>query len=365
MRWGLAGFVVGLAVAALAVAIREARQAPAREAAAQRLAQAEAAAKEAEAAAAGAGKRFETALEDNEMLRKGLKEMDAELKAARAAGPASGPAAVGGAPPPRPRKSLKELAAELARWNERLRGKTWDTWPKEARELQEQVMAAMQELAEAMGVSVQEAMRSPDGMSLLLLELLAQSVPPLDAAQEAKLRELLAAEKPAWDAWREAKAGMSALEGRRKFLDLAGGTRDAFFAALTEDQRATVSGYGLFDQNIQGSQTWFDGPKAAVTKALADQWASTLSLDEKQAAAVAPIVEDYVRLSRELNDSIWNRRYAGEDLTREEDYALRLDLMIATQKRIAEAALLTTEQEQAMKEWQFTYGVNVTDDAGK
>lgn len=354
-KWGLAGFLAGLLVGAAAFLVLERRRAPAVEAAAVRLSNAEKAAAAAGETAADAQEKLARLEAERDGLRRENRALEASLEKAleRLDGPA------GGGPPKR--RSLKDVAADLARWNDRLRGKTWDTWPKEAKALQAELQELMSALAAELGISPEEAMRSPKGLSALLIELLGQSVPPLTAAQEQQLRDLLAGQLPAWEEWMKSRGEMTALEARRRFLDLAGADRKAFLASLSEEQRAIISGYGLLDQQIQGSQTWFDGTKAAVTKAVAADWTATLSLTEQQQAAVAPIVEEYVLKSRELNDSIWNRRYAGEELSREEDYALRLDLMIETQKKIAESARLTDEQMQAMKEWQFTYGVNITD----
>jgi hypothetical protein len=212
-----------------------------------------------------------------------------------------------------------------------------------------------------MGVSPEEAMRSPRGMSLLLLELLARLQPPLDAAQELRLRELLAAQEGDWQKFLAGREGLSALEQRQAFLEYAGPARDAFVGALTEEQRAAIAGYGLLEMQIQGSQTWMDGPRAQVTDSLVTQWSSTLGLNEVQSRGLQPIVSEYIDRSRALNDEIWNRRYAGETLTREQDYAMRLGLMIETQKKIDATLSLTDDQKKAMKDWPFTYGVNLTD----
>ncbi len=352
MKRAIAGFAAGLVVAAAAYRLGATRQDAAVEAARDR-------ASVAERSEAAARVERERSVAELEGLRGEVRDLKARLEAPPS--PAAPPPQAGPAPAPRPRPDLRALAADLARLRPKFRGSGWDDWPPEAREQRERIEEALLALAAELEISPDEASRTPDGLALLALELLRQSTPPLDPAQETRLRALLDATRPDWERWRSERASKTALEARRGFLDVAGRTRSEFLAALSPEQRALVQDFGLLERQIQGSQVWFDGPREAVTRSMAARWATALDLDERQAAAVDPIVRDYIRQAAVLNDSIWARRRAGEELSREADYALRLDLMIATQKRIAEAAGLNPAQVQALKEWQFTYGANVTD----
>lgn len=360
------GFLAGALVAGLCfkflqrrdAAEQEAARAVAAEEAGRRLAAAE-------AETAGEREKRTTAEAAGAKLRSDVQGLKERL----AARPAEGGGGGTQGRPPRSRRSMADLAAVLAGLNATFAGRNWESWPKEAKDLQGELMELMNQLAAEMGVTPDEAMRSPRGMSLLLLELLARMQPPLDAAQEARLRELLATQDTAWQAWLDRRGDQSALEQRRDLLALVGPGRDAFLAELTPEQRGAIAGYGLLEMQIQGSQSWLDGPRAQVTGTLTAQWSSALGLNENQTRDMAPLVTEYIDRSRALNDEIWNRRYAGEDLSREADYAMRVQLMIETQKKISDTLRLTDDQAKAMKEWGFTYGVNLTDgqaaDSGK
>ncbi|MCE9582434.1 MAG: hypothetical protein K8T20_08075 [Planctomycetes bacterium] len=366
-KWLFLGFIAGALSSALLFKVVEGRRTAAAEEAAKAVAaaKAEADGRAAEAAAgalAKAEEKFERAVAEGARTYKENLELKKQLAASgRPPGP-GGPVAVGSAAPKK--RTFRQLAADLAGLRDKLKGKKWDAWPPEAKELQDELLARMNELAKSMGLSLEEAMRSPEALGLLV-DLLAQSVPPLDAAQEAKLRELLAAESDDWKAFMSSRDQMTALEARRKLLDLVGASRESFFSALTPEQREMLGSYGIFDSQIQGSQTWFDGPRAKVTQEILAQWSSTLSLSETQSKTVAPIVDEYINKSRDLNESIWTRRKNGEELSREKDYAMRVDLMIETQKKISDTLSLTPDQQKAMKGWGFTYGANVTDEMDK
>ena len=213
-------------------------------------------------------------------------------------------------------------------------------------------------------MSIEEILAMPCGLESLMLELLAQSVPPLDAATEAQLRELLASQEKAWAEFLGSREDLTRLEQLQKFIDLAGTSRTEFMKALTPEQQALLKGFPVFDQDMQGSQSWVDGPRAKVTASITEQWSTSLGLDEGQTAALKPLVDEYITLQRDLNESIWDRRRAGEELSRQADYSLRLGLMIETQKKIGDTLRLTEDQQKALREWQFTWGANVTDEMG-
>ncbi|MBI2922959.1 MAG: hypothetical protein HYY18_18040 [Planctomycetes bacterium] len=367
-KWGLSGFLAGGVLSAVLFwALAGRRMAQEAEAArtAASTAAAAAAADLAAAEKAGADARAERdrAREEAGTFQKENEALKAE---AAEANPGAGTVAGGNAGnrQPPPRRAWKDLAAEFNRLKDKLRGKTWDQWPPEAEQLKKDLFALFNDLARERGMSIEEILAMPGGMESLMLELLAQSVPPLDAATEAQLRDVLAAQEKAWAQFLESREDLTRLEQMQKFIELAGASRAEFVKALTPEQQALLKGFPVFDQDMQGSQSWVDGPRAKVTASITDQWSTSLGLDEGQTAALKPIVEEYITLQRDLNDSIWDRRRAGEDLSRQADYVMRLQLMIDTQKKINDTLRLTEDQQKALRDWQFTWGANVTDEMG-
>ncbi len=365
IKWGLSGFLAGaLASAILLWALQQRRAAADGEAA-----QAAAAAREAvasterdAAAKAASALRVERdrAIDEAAGLKKKIYELESRPSAA---GNGGGPA---GERPGKPtRRSWKDIAADFGRLGGKLRGLPMDSWPPEADALKKDMQEALAALAAELRMSVDQVLASPRGLEALMLEMLAQTVPPLSAAEEARLRELLATQQEAWDKFAASAADLSRLEQTRGFVDLAITSREEFFSALTPGQAEFLKAFPALNQDLQGSQTWLDGSRAKVTATMTDQWSASLGLNEIQKAALGPLVTEYIDKERALNEEIWGKRRAGEELSRQADYSMRLGLMIETQKKISDTLSLTPDQQKALRDWQFTWGVNVTDEMGK
>jgi hypothetical protein len=324
----------------------------------------------AEVAAAEAEKRT--------ALRRESAEREKEIEKARAAieslrrqnaelqqvGPRGGPGAgagpgAGGPQPKAKRKSWKELAARVMELRDLLRGRGRGEWPPEAGDLEQQLREAMTMLAAELGVSFDEAMASPGGLSTLLLELLAQSNPPPDAATMAKLQDVVAASEADWKAYLEGREGMSRLERRSALVGLTETGYGSLLDALSPDQAKAVAGLDLFGEAGRGGpQMWVDGNKETVSARLTENWSATLRLDAAQTEKLKPIVDEFVEKSARASYEMWKKEKAGEEVDR---FAVQLELSLWMQKRLGESVPLSAEQEKAMREWGTVYGVNVAD----
>lgn len=365
IKWGLSGFLAGAIASAILLWVLQQRRAAADGEAAQAAAVAREVVTSAErdaAAKAASALRVDRdrAIDEAARLKKKIYELES-----RAASAGNGGGPTGERPAKPARRSWKDIAADFGRLGGKLRGLPMDSWPPEADALKKDMQEALAALAAELGMSVDQVLASPRGLEALMLEMLAQTVPPLSAAEEAKLRELLATQQEAWDKFTASAADLSRLEQTRGFVDLAIASREEFFSALTPGQAEFLKAFPALNQDLQGSQTWLDGSRAKVTASMTDQWSSSLGLNETQKAALGPLVTEYIDKERALNEEIWGKRRAGEELSRQADYSMRLGLMIETQKKIAGTLSLTPDQQKALREWQFTWGVNVTDEMGK
>ncbi len=368
IKWGLSGFLAGAIASAVLLWVLQQRRAASEAEAAQAAAAARDAATTAErdaAAKAASALRVDRDRAIDEAA--GLKKKIYELESRAAAGNGGGQAGerTGGQAGKPTRRSWKDIAADFGRLGGKLRGLPMDSWPPEADALKKDMQEALAALAAELGMSVDQVLASPRGLESLMLKMLAQTVPPLSAAEEAKLRELLATQQAEWDKFAASASDLSRLEQTRGFVDLAIASREEFFSALTPGQAEFLKAFPALNQDLQGSQTWLDGSRAKVTASMTDQWSASLGLNETQKAALGPLVTEYIDKERALNEEIWGKRKSGEELSRQADYSMRLGLMIETQKKIAGTLSLTPDQQKALRDWQFTWGVNVTDEMGK
>lgn len=368
LKWLLTGFLAGaIASAALFRVLHHRRVAQeAQQAAAAAALREETIATEREAAAKSAAalrRDRDRAIDESAKLKKRVFELESYAggREGKRAGGREGEQEGG-------RKAAKtwaEIASQLGALAGKIRGLPMDSWPPEAEALKGDLRAAFEALAAELGMTPEEAMHTPGGLEALMLELLAQAVPPLSAEEEARLRELLAAQETDWERFREECADLSRLEQLRAFTELSLTSREQFLATLSPGHAELLKDYPLFTQDWQGSQTWIDGSRSKVTAAITDQWSASLGLNDAQKAALQPLVTEYIDRERALNEDIWARRRKGEDLSRQADYALRLGLMIETQKKISGTLSLAPDQEARLRDWQFTWGVNVTDEMGE
>lgn len=350
--WGLAGLIAGALLSALLLkAVETGRGAPAI------------------GSGAGEGPATASVAPETEKLRaeaaasrKEAEELRSELQALRReieASSRNGTTGGGKASPARA-KSWRELAAALSKVRDKVRGKKWDDWPDDCKNLQLEMFAAVTELSRRLGLPFDEALLSPEGLSLLLVELLGQSDPPPSPEEQARLEALLASTEGPWKEYLAARGGLSALEMRLARMETSKKTMGAVLAGLTPEQMEIAKAYEIFENHEDGGpQKWIEGSREKVTKELSADWVKTLQLDPIQETAIRPVVDDYIVKAMELNQGFWKRRQEGEEVPWAQQWRAQADLMIATQKKLAETARLTEEQAKAMKEWGEVYGVNI------
>ncbi len=261
-----------------------------------------------------------------------------------------------------PVKAWKEIAAKLAKLREKVRGKKWDDWPAECKDLQLEMFATATALSRELGMPFDEALMSPQGLTRLLIEVLAQSDPPPSPEEKARLEALLASTEGPWQEYAASRAGLSKLEQRLAMTEAAQKTMGAVLAGLRPEQVEIAKAYEVFEMHSDGGpQTWIDGTREKVTKDLTSNWVGVLKLDPLQQNAIAPIVDEYITKASQMNNDWWRKKQAGEEVPRDVQYRAQVELMIATQKKLGETARLTEEQAQAMKDWGEVYGINVWD----
>jgi len=298
------------------------------------------------------------ALKEAEILRGQNEELRKQVDEASRSGTKPGSGAASAV------KSWREIAGRLVKIREKVRGKKWDDWPSDCKDLQLEMFAAVTELSRRLGMPFDEALMSPDGLTKLLLEVLAQSEPPPSPEELARLEALRESGAEAWKEFLASRDGLSKLEERVEMGETARKTMGALLAGLTPEQAAIAKAYEMFEVHDDGGpQTWIEGSREKVTKDLTANWTAVLKLDPIQERAIGPVVEEYMAKCQELNNAVWKRKQAGEEVPWKEQYKGQVALMIETQKKLAESARLTEEQAQAMKEWGEVYGVNVYEPA--
>ncbi|MBI2920149.1 MAG: hypothetical protein HYY18_03570 [Planctomycetes bacterium] len=351
VAWGVAGIIVGALFSALLLkTVESRREGPAGgSAGGAENASASSGSANSEnlrAELAAAQKEAETLRAEVETLRRKAED------AARSAGPAGGASSKV--------KSWRELAASLWRVREKVRGKKWDDWPADCKDLQLEMFAAVTDLSRRLGLPFDEALMSPEGLTRLLVDLLEQSEPPPSAEEKARLEALVAGTEGSWKEYLGAREELSALELRLVRMETMKKTMGAVLAGLTPEQAEIAKAYEIFENHEDsGPQTWIEGSREKVTKELSANWVKTLQLDPIQETAIRPVVDDYIAKAMELNQGFWKRRQEGEEVPWPQQWRAQADLMIATQKKLAETARLTEEQAKAMKEWGEVYGVNI------
>ena len=352
--WGLAGLIAGAVLSAVLLKAVESRRAtPGTGAGGSTPAESSASASSAGEAerlrgeVATARKEVETLRGENEALRRKVEE---------AAKPGSG----GGGGAASAVKSWREIAAKLAKVRDKVRGKKWDDWPDDCKDLQLEMFAAVTELSRRLGMPFEEALMSPDGLTKLLLEVLAQSDPPPSPEELARLEALRENGAEAWKDYRASRDGLSKLEQRVAQGEAMQKTMGAMLAGLTPEEAAIAKAYEMFEVHDDGGpQTWIEGTREKVTKDLTANWTGVLKLDPIQERAIGPVVEEFMAKAQEMNNAVWKRKQAGEEVPWTEQYKGQVALMIETQKKLAERAHLSEEQAKAMKEWGEVYVVNV------
>ncbi|MCC6741860.1 MAG: hypothetical protein IT452_22765 [Planctomycetia bacterium] len=353
--WLLAGIIAGAVLAAVLLrAVRHGRELPADAAGAT--AQGDATAPGGTVDSGALRSELEAARREADGLRSENAALRKKLEEAAAQGGGGGGSPAAGA------KSWREIAAKLAKLRERVRGKKWDDWPQECKDLQLEMFATATALSRQLGLPFDEALMSPEGLTRLLVEVLKNSDPPPSPEEASRLEALLASTERPWEEYVSSRGGLSKLEQRLAMMETGQKTMGAVLAGLRPEQAEIAKAYEMFEVHADGGpQTWLDGTRDKVTRELTANWVEALKLDPLQQTAIGPVVDDFITRASEMNQDWWRRKQAGDEVPRDVQWRAQVELMIATQKRLAASARLTEEQAAAMKDWGEVFGLNVWD----
>lgn len=227
---------------------------------------------------------------------------------------------------------------------------------EEAEALMMEFLGYLGKIANQHGVSLEEALLSPDGTPSLVLAVLAASGNPPDAAQAAAMEKILEEGRAAWKDYLAKRGDLSKFEQRRELLMLDGKTGGALRASLTPEQEALASDLQLFDNNMSfGHISHTGGSRESVVTNLTAAWATELKLDDVQRTSLRPLVEEYMR-DKDALEQDWARRgAAGQPVSDRQRSQEGVEAMIRVQKRISETMRLTEEQEKAIRGWGTSY----------
>ena len=251
-----------------------------------------------------------------------------------------------------------DIGGKLYRMRDKIKSNESEGEP-EMQELMLAFFEGMGKLSKELNVSIDELVRSPYGLPMLMLAVLDDADPPLDEAQRAKLTELIDGATAGWKDSLE-KKDTSRLEMRRDHLVIEKSTFDGIKGALTPPQQAIYDQMGFLTEESGRSREWrFSGNRETLTQQLGSAWKSTLQLDDSQEAPLKPVVDEYIRVSDLLQAEFRRREDAGEKISRSEKAIAEANLMLETQKKIAETLRLSDEQKKALAEWDMLYPVSI------
>ncbi|MBI2920150.1 MAG: hypothetical protein HYY18_03575 [Planctomycetes bacterium] len=280
----------------------------------------------------------------NEVLRKQIEEAKA------AAVPAAGgirPAAV---------NPWGEFAKKLVAYQQAVK-----TDPKNAKGGQDIGMGLMSmraAIAKKFGVSIEDAFFTPEGITALIDAALAEADPPLTDAELAALRSAVAEHAAAWEEIEKGAAGRTRIEQRLERLTRCLEATDALKAALDPGHAETAGSMQTIGFALSSSFTnsfSANGTREEIRTKFAQQWAKAIKLDPSHAAALDPIVEEYMKASDALDAEFQAAAASGQGGSIAVMMRARLAAQAAAQRRIAEAVTLTPEQRAALSEWTTTY----------
>ncbi|MEK7468388.1 MAG: hypothetical protein AAB074_13345 [Planctomycetota bacterium] len=268
----------------------------------------------------------------------------------------SGDAAV--KPPARKGPTWKELGAKVYKLREQMKDKSERSAAET--ELMGDFFSLLSDAAKKYGVSMEEAMMSPEGMLGLLLGVLEGSDLPPDAAQMAKIQALMAAADKGWMEYVAGRESLTGMERSLDMLEISGGGFLGIRGVLRTDQIEMLDGMDMFnDIPSMAPRHSVSGDRESVAAQIGGQWKSALKLDDTQAASIAPIVGEYMRAYDEIQAEAEKKKAAGEKVNDWTTAVAEAELMVSVQKRMKETLRLSEEQEKAMKEWTGIYGYEI------
>ena len=289
---------------------------------------------------------------DLQPLRAALRAATARLETLQKQAAAATSARAAGTPDP---PSPAAVRAAIARW---VKGMVkpdgdweWDDGDFAQQEACHQLFELMRRIAADLGVGIEEVSCSPEGYGALVRAVVMGMDPPPDEKTVAAMDEALARLRKDWEAYTAVRKSMSDLERGRE-IDRMSGDMEERFDELFEGP--LDSAYSVADTMWwttqpswlgSGSSTTYVDSAADYSRQLKEGWTERLGLDPGQSLEAGALADALVRDIATLNDAL---RREGKDPDRA-GHAARLELMIQTQKKMAQSLNLTPEQAEALR----------------
>ncbi|MBI2922336.1 MAG: hypothetical protein HYY18_14885 [Planctomycetes bacterium] len=213
------------------------------------------------------------------------------------------------------------------------------------------------DLAEELGVSVPEAIYSPDWFPELAMAVMELSPYPPTEEQRRRAEEILAAARAEWDTYAANREGMSNLEKGLALRELQVGMNSQLATMGSPEQSAWFGTLNLNPPAPPIAGVWLGaGPRANCRANVEKQWSKALALEPAQASSLGPVMDDYMRDYEAIQAEAARRKTAGEPY---DDVTAKIQLMLSMQKRVGETVRLTDAQAKALREWNSVYDYQV------
>lgn len=290
-------------------------------------------------------------------LRTGNEELRRQIADARAARDAAAAAAAAKASAPKAANPWGKIARGLLAFLKQIQED-----PRAGEKSQDlfiEMMALMGRIAKERGVTLNEALLTPEGLPALIAGAFEEADPPLTDAERAALEKFAADVAAGWDSIQAGKDGRTALENRREMLLNTLGASDTMSGALSPEHAEAalqLKSMGLGMMGSLGMSSHFaQGTPEQIRDNFSKQWAKTLRMDESQAAALAPFVDEYIRAVDAASAEFQKDMAAGGKGGESRLMLAKLEAQIAVQKRIGSSFTLTPAQKKALDGWTTTY----------
>ncbi|MEK7468389.1 MAG: hypothetical protein AAB074_13350 [Planctomycetota bacterium] len=243
-----------------------------------------------------------------------------------------------------------------------------------SQDLMLEMVGLLGKIAKERGVSLGEALLTPDGLPALLAAALDDSEPPLTDAERQALEKFTADMTAGFESLQKDKEGRTTLEQRLEMMRNGLGTSEAFIAQLGPEHAEAANALKAMGMGMMGSMGtashFASGTPEVIRDNFSRQWAKALQFEESQSKSFEPIVEEYIRTIDEATAAFQKDTAAGIKGGETKMALARLEAQIAAQQKIASSFTLTNEQKLALKNWSTTYNhwrgpATPTSDPGK
>lgn len=222
-----------------------------------------------------------------------------------------------------------------------------------------EMMALMGKIAKERGVSLNDALLTPEGLPALLAGAFEDADPPLTDAERQALEKFAADVTAGWEALQKDKDARTALEQRLEMLNNSLGASDVLAGGLSPEHAEMAKQLKSMGVGMMGgmgmSSHYASGTKEEIRDNFSKQWAKTLKFDESQAGSLAPIVEEYIRTVDAATEKFQKDAMEGGMGGESGLMLARVQAQIAAQKKIESSFTLTKAQKKALDGWSTTY----------